>query len=122
MSLDAGEACKRPTRKAKASGPGKHRAIGRRPPAPHYRILSAAPANVAVETLAPWNVADYPGRKELARKALHYRAKDHSIRDWRRGTRRTPTWALDLLTIALEQRRAEIDHALALLAKEKGRE
>lgn len=121
MSLDAGTPADAPVRKAKASGPGKHRAIGQRPPAPHYRIAAATPANVAVETLAPWNVADYPGRLKIARSVLHNRAKPHSIRDWRRGTRRTPAWALDLLTVALEQRRAEIDHALALLAKEKGR-
>lgn len=111
-----------PARVLRASGPGKHRGHRRQPPVPLQFSLGRTPAQKAALALFPWHWETYPGLELGLFHLFKGRAKIGTIRKWRNGTRRTPAWANELLTIALEQRRAEIDHALALLAKEKGRE
>lgn len=112
----------RPARGKRASGPGKHRGHRRQPPVPLQFSQGRTPAQKGALALFPWHWEAYPGL-ELGLFALFKgRAKVDTIRKWRNGDRRTPAWAIDLLSVALEQRRAEIDHALALLAKEKGRD
>lgn len=77
--------------------------------------------NTAAQILWLWSVADYPGIGKGMSLVLQNRAKDHSIRDWRRGTRRPPQWALDLLADAMQARIDSLQHGLALLKNEKGR-
>lgn len=107
----------------KARGPRKHPKPFRRIPAPaHIMDASRTAYNGALTTLFPWSVAEYPGILKGAWAMLLGRARPYTIRDWRRGKRKAPAWAIELLSVALKQRRDEIDHALALLSKEKGRE
>lgn len=121
VSLDAGTAGERPARVLRASGPRKHRGIGRRPPAPEFTIVGRSPLNEAATALWPWPVATYPGILKALSELFQGRARPYTIRDWRRGRRRTPQWALDLMTAELDQRIESLQHARALLAKEKGR-
>lgn len=77
--------------------------------------------NVGALALAPHAGVDYPGRLALLDKAMQNRVARITIRDWRRGRRHPPQWAIDLLKDAIKERMAALAHALALLEAEKGR-
>lgn len=65
-------------------------------PAPTGELLRQA-----IQTIMPgasWRTAP---------AALDYRASRHTIRDWCRGKRGTPQWALDLMAAKLEARAAK---------------
>ena len=53
------------------------------------------------------------GRRAAMRTALNYRATWPQIREWRRGRRRAPEWAIALLDRQIETRKAKLDRALA---------
>lgn len=102
--------------------PRKYPWTPRRPPAPPIPFKGRTPFNAAMEALFPWSIATYPGILKGASTTLLGRVRDHCIRDWRRGTRRAPQWAIDLAAAAIRERMASLEHALAILEKEKGRE
>lgn len=111
-----------PVQFAKRS-PHKHPKPFRRLPAPFYDwIASQSPYNVALRALFPWGVGEYPGILRGARALMLGRAAKDTIRDWRRGKRRAPQWAIDLAAAAIRERMASLAHALAILEKEKGRQ
>ena len=110
-------------------GPGKatppatgrqrsHHWKGTKRAAPDYGIASEAPTNAAITRLFPWTVATYPGRLKGALILLQDRAAADSIRDWRRGKRRAPQWARDILIRELARRAAEFHEAIEMLQKE----
>lgn len=72
--------------------------------------------NRASLALYPWMASDeYPGRIKGLLALFRNRVAYVTIRNWRRGTRRTPQWALDIILAELIERRAALDHAIALL-------
>ena len=71
--------------------------------------------------LWPWSAASYPGIRAGLLATLCGRAAWQSIIDWRYGRRRAPQWAVTMLTQAIDRRIAELEHAKAILEKEKGR-
>lgn len=105
----------------KARGPRKHPAPPRRPPASPTTLQTRTPFNIGITTLWPWSLATYPGILKGASELLLGRAPWYCVRDWRRGTRQAPQWALDLLAEAIRQRMASLAHALAIVENEKGR-
>lgn len=104
-------------------GPRKHPKPFRRLPAPsHDWIASQSPYNIALRALFPWGVGEYPGILKGAWTLMLGRAAKDTIRDWRRGKRRAPQWAIDLTSAAIRERMASLEHALTILEKEKGRQ
>lgn len=68
-----------------------------------------------MDALFPWGMDSYPGGAKGMWEALQGRASKHTIRDWRRGKRKAPDWALALLREELDRRMAALEHARALL-------
>lgn len=102
------------------SGQPRHPRPGVRscpPPACPTRYRTAIDA--AARVLAPWTWGAYPGVQKIMQAALLGRAAVDTIKDWRRGRYKTPQWARDLLLAAIDARMAELQHAKALLEKEK---
>jgi len=79
--------------------------------APVLSMSRRAPFGVAAASL--FNAPTGGLLKALA--TLFPKAQPYTIRDWRRGKRKAPTWARAILRSELEKRRAEIEHALAIL-------
>lgn len=74
--------------------------------------------NAAALALFPWNVSEYPGRIRGLLTALGSRAMVVTVRDWRRGRRQTPVWALETIRAALDAKGEAIAHARALVSAE----
>ena len=56
------------------------------------------------------------GRRFAMVRALESRATWSQIREWKRGRRRAPQWAIDLLREKIAARRAELDRGLTSLS------
>ena len=105
----------------RASGQGRHlwhalhRAGTRQAVSPTLTAFGRA-----CKALWPWTRHEYPGFRAGMVEVLGNRVKALSVRHWIAGRRRAPAWAWSLLLVALERRRAELDHAIELAKKEAG--
>lgn len=106
-------------RVGKPSGQAKHPLYLRRPIVPQSWSDARTPSNQAAQQLFQWHSENYPGIEKGLYRLFKGRAKINTIRKWRNGTRRTPQWALALLIEAIENRIDSLQHARALLQKEK---
>ena len=85
--------------------------------APKAAAVYRNPFGAAGGALFPWALGDYPGIAKGLQAPFGPRASKHTIRDWRRGKRRAPQWAREVLAEELRKRIAELQHALALLSE-----
>jgi hypothetical protein len=104
----------------RADGRGKHLWQALRRAGKVQTLERRTPYGEALAALFPWPLVRYPGIEAGSVQLNEGRASKGAIGNWRTGRRRAPQWAYQLLAAALERRRAEIDHALALIKKETG--
>ena len=76
-------------------------------------------AERAAAVLWAWHSEAYPGRADGLHSLFGGKAKHYTIRDWRRGRRRMPQWARDILIAELEKKMAALGTAIAELKNER---
>lgn len=107
-----------------AHAPRKQGRAYRRPGAPfsecRREILSTTALNAAAKALFPWSEENYPGILRGMFELFGGRAARYTIRDWRRGRRKSPAWAKQMMADALEKRIAEMQAALDAIKKAGG--
>src|ERR1700732_3617003 len=81
----------------------------RRIDVPAFRMHRDTLLNHAAMPLFPWeHTGEYPGRIKGLLALFQNRVAYVTIRNWRRGTRRTPQWALDVMATELRSRIAAL--------------
>lgn len=83
-------------------------------PAPIIKMLATTPYNTGLSALFAPTLGILAGAQQITPTAAAA-----TIRDWRRGKRKAPQWALALLLEALERRSSELDHAKDLIRAEQ---
>jgi hypothetical protein len=73
----------------------------------------------ASQAAFPWAPEAYPGLLRGMLELLDGRAAVRTILDWRRGRRRPPSWAIDVLQEALKVRVKTMTVSIEELEKEK---
>ena len=112
-------AIERPATRKRASAHGKHLYLARRRGAPVQSVERRLSAfGRGGEGLFPWSIYTYPGLFVGVGRLFEGRAAGETVRDWIRGRRRAPQWALVLLAAAIERRIAELAHVLELVRVE----
>lgn len=101
--------------------PRKH--VWAKPPraAPKLRMAPHTPLQRATALLWPHGIDDYPGPRYGLYHLFKGRAAIYTIRDWRRGRRRLPQWARDILIAELEKRAEALTQAARELQNESMR-
>lgn len=83
--------------------------------------LYETPTDTALLLIWPWALGAYPGALEGAAQTFRGKAAASTIRDWRRGRRRTPQWARQILIERLEKLASDAQNAVAALKNEEAR-
>lgn len=86
--------------------------------APIRQMAPHTPLQRATALLWPHGIDDYPGPRYGLYHLFKGRAAIYTIRDWRRGRRRTPQWARDILVAALKKKAAAFEAAARELEQE----
>ena len=73
----------------------------------------------AAQAAFPWAPEAYPGLLRGMAELLGGRAAVRTILDWRRGRRKPPVWAMDVLQEVLKARVEREMHSIEELEKEK---
>jgi hypothetical protein len=87
--------------------------------APLKRMHRETGVDLLAEAIWPWHWAAYPGLLKGLWGLFGPRAAKVTIRDWRRGRRGAPVWALDLLIAEARKRVAVLSAAIERAEKEK---
>ena len=87
----------------------------RRSIVPAYMPLHTAPLFARVVSfLLPWGILDYPGMRRGTAEFLAHRVSVETVRAYRKGRRRMPQWAADMLLDAV---RSRVERGQALIAE-----
>jgi hypothetical protein len=73
----------------------------------------------AMQCLFPWSEANYPGIQRGTFQLFLGNAAIETIRSWRKGKRKMPAWARDILISELNKRASNIAAAIEALENEK---
>jgi len=72
-----------------------------------------------MQCLFPWSEANYPGIQRGTFQLFLGNAAIETIRSWRKGKRKMPAWARDILISELNKRASNIAAAIEALENEK---
>jgi hypothetical protein len=103
----------------RARAPRKHHLALPRRVASKKRSAGVTPYDRAAQAAFPWAPEAYPGLLRGMADLLGGRAAVRTILDWRRGRRKAPMWAIDVLQEALRDRVRKEMHPIEELEKEK---
>lgn len=97
-----------------ASGQPRHHWHNSKRYVPQKRMAAQTAYNIACLAL----LGKSPALLAAIVNLMDGRATPAAIRQWRRGKRRAPQWALALLATALQKRISELQHALDLISEQ----
>jgi hypothetical protein len=103
----------------RARGHGKHHLALPRRVASKKRSAGVTAYDRASQAAFPWAPEAYPGLLRGMVELLGGRAAVRTILDWRRGRRRPPLWAIEVLQEALEVRVKTMTESIEELEREK---